>query len=85
MICEVRRHYWIADSSLSYDLKVKSSLYAANGVPEYWVINVVTLQTTVHRQPSETGYAASEVFPASTPLVPLLLPELAIAPDELGL
>jgi Uma2 family endonuclease len=75
----------IADSSLSYDLKVKSSLYAANGVPEYWVINAVTLQTTVHRQPSETSYAASEVFPASTQLVPLLLPELAIALDELGL
>jgi Uma2 family endonuclease len=75
----------IADSSLSYDLKVKASLYAANGVPEYWVINAVTLQTTVHRQPSETGYAASEVFPASAPLVPLLLPELAIALDELGL
>jgi len=75
----------IADSSLSYDLKVKSSLYAANGVPEYWVINAMTLQTTVHRQPSEKGYAASEVFPASASLVPLLLPELAIALDELGL
>jgi Uma2 family endonuclease len=75
----------IADSSLSYDLKVKSSLYAANGVPEYWVINAVTLQTTVHRQPSEKGYAASEVFPGSARLVPLLLPELAIALNELGL
>jgi Uma2 family endonuclease len=75
----------IAESSLSYDLKVKSSLYAANGVPEYWVVNAVTLQTTVHRQPSEKGYAASEVFPASALLVPLLLPELAITLNELAL
>jgi len=74
----------IAETSLSYDLKMKLSLYAANGVPEYWVINAVTLQTTVHRQPSEKGYAASETFPAGALLVPSLLPELAIALDVLG-
>jgi Uma2 family endonuclease len=68
----------ISETSLNYDLKTKSSLYAANGVPEYWVINAVTLQTTVHRQPTEKGYAASETIPADALLVPLLLPELAI-------
>jgi Uma2 family endonuclease len=75
----------IAETSLNYDLKMKSSLYAANGVPEYWVINAVTLQTTVHRHPTEKGYAASETLPADALLVPLLLPELAIALNELHL
>jgi Uma2 family endonuclease len=75
----------IAETSLSYDLKMKSSLYAANGVPEYWVINAVTLQTTLHRQPTEKGYAASETLPANALLVPLLLPELAIALNALAL
>ena len=75
----------IAETSLSYDLKVKSSLYAANGVPEYWVINAVTLQTTVHRCPSQQGYVASEVVPANAVLVPSLLPELAITLGALAL
>ena len=33
----------IADLNLDYDLKTKAALYAAHGVPEYWVINAVTL------------------------------------------
>ena len=64
---------------------MKSSLYAANGVPEYWVINAVTLQTTVHRRPSQQGYATSEVVPADAVLVLSLLPELAIALSALTL
>jgi Uma2 family endonuclease len=74
----------IAETSLSFDLKMKSSLYAANGVPEYWVINAGTLETTVHRQPSEKGYAALEVRSGDTLLVPSLLPELAIALNARG-
>jgi len=75
----------IAETSLNYDLKMKSSLYAANGVPEYWVINAVTLQTTVHRHPSQQGYATSAVVPANALLVPSLLPELAITLSALAL
>jgi Uma2 family endonuclease len=75
----------IAETSLNYDLEMKSSLYAANGVPEYRVINAVTLQTTVHRQPTEQGCGASETLPATALLVPTLLLELAIALDELHL
>jgi Uma2 family endonuclease len=75
----------MAETSLNYDLKMKSSFYAANGVPEYWVINAVTLRTTVHRHPSPQGYAASAVVPANGILVPTLLPELAITLSALAL
>jgi Uma2 family endonuclease len=75
----------IAETSLSFDLKTKSSLYAAHGVPEYWVIDAVTLQTTVHRQPSESGYTATRVFPGDALLTPSLLPELAIMLRTLGI
>jgi Uma2 family endonuclease len=68
----------IAGTSLACDLNTKSSLYAASGVPEYWVINAVTLQTTIFRQPSTQGYIDSEEFPAGTRLVPVLVPELTI-------
>src|ERR1700719_652775 len=58
----------VAETSLAYDLKTKAMLYAAHGVPEYWVINAATLVTTVHTQPSGNAYA-SEVAP-DTLLVP---------------
>ena len=30
----------VSDSSLSYDCRHKTSLYAQAGVPEYWVVNL---------------------------------------------
>ncbi len=46
----------VADSSLKKDLGAKAVLYAAHGVREYWVIEVETLATTVHRRPAAAGY-----------------------------
>jgi len=41
----------VAESSLIYDTKIKLPMYASHGVPEYWIINAVTLETTICRQP----------------------------------
>lgn len=30
----------VAESSLAYDLQAKASLYAAAGIPQYWVVDV---------------------------------------------
>jgi Uma2 family endonuclease len=75
----------VADTSLSYDLHTKPAVYAAQGVPEYWVINAMTLQTTVHRQPMEETYAVTEKFSADDRLVPGLVPELTITLGTLRL
>jgi Uma2 family endonuclease len=68
----------VADSSLSYDLKTKAPLYAANSVPEYWVINALTLMTTVHLRPHGDVYAAVEEFSPADRLTPSQVPELAV-------
>jgi Uma2 family endonuclease len=75
----------IADSSLDYDLRIKASLYASNGIREYWVINALTLMTTVHLRPDGKVYTAVEEFSPPQPLVPSLAPELAISLNELDL
>ena len=69
----------VAETSLAYDLKTKATLYAAHGVPEYWVINASTLMTTVHTQPSGNAYACAPEIAPDTLLVPTQVPNLAIS------
>lgn len=41
----------IADSSLAFDRETKAVLYAAAGIPEYWIVNLVADQVEVYRNP----------------------------------
>jgi Uma2 family endonuclease len=41
----------VSDSTLSYDRYHKSSLYAAGGVLDYWIVNLVQRQLEVYRDP----------------------------------
>ncbi|MBX9924833.1 MAG: Uma2 family endonuclease [Hyphomicrobiaceae bacterium] len=75
----------VADSSLSYDLEVKAPVYAAAGVREYWVIDTKTLDTTVHRDPSDQGYQSIVVVGPAVAITPLAAPEIAVAIGTLGL
>jgi Uma2 family endonuclease len=45
----------VADSSLRWDLGRKALIYSGFGVPELWVIDVVTQKTHVHRRPGIEG------------------------------
>jgi Uma2 family endonuclease len=42
----------IADSTLALDRHTKASLYAAAGVPEYWIVNLVERQIEIYREPT---------------------------------
>ena len=75
----------VADSSLAYDQTRKAQIYAHYGVREYWVINANSLETTVHQDPSPTGYAAVEIRPATVPTMPVLAPSLGVRLSELDL
>jgi Uma2 family endonuclease len=75
----------VADSSLPNDKTTKSTIYAAHGVREYWVINANTLVTTVHLGATPTGYGSVMDIPANQKLVPSLVPSLAIQLNQLDL
>jgi len=68
----------VADSSLAYDLGRKMRLYARLGVPEYWVVNVRTRETTVHREPEGGGYRTVTPHPAEATLSAAAMPEAAV-------
>jgi Uma2 family endonuclease len=75
----------VADTSLSYDLKSKVPLYASYGIPEYWVINALTLMTTIHLRPTGKTYDFIDELSPSARLVPHLAQSLAISLNELTL
>jgi Uma2 family endonuclease len=75
----------LAESSLAYDLGRKANVYAAFGIAELWVINAVTLQTRIHRDPTPTGYRTIVDLPPTERLEPLLVPALAVTLSELEL
>lgn len=44
-------------SSLAKDLGTKAQVYAAAGVPEYWVVDVRAEVVHAHTGPTSSGYA----------------------------
>lgn len=44
-------------TSLRYDLGRKAAIYAAAGVPEYWVLDIERRVLVVHREPADGCYA----------------------------
>ena len=52
----------VSDSSATFDLSRKALLYAAAGVPEYWVLDLPRRRLVVHREPSEAGYRLIRFF-----------------------
>ena len=54
-----------SDSSLLKDRKIKAPLYAASGVPEYWILDLDARSVEVFRDPTPTGYrSVQRVGPA---------------------
>ena len=47
----------MASTTLDYDLGEKARLYAANGVPEYWVVDLPDRKVHQMSSPSADGYA----------------------------
>lgn len=73
----------VADSSIAYDVRVKSRLYARHGVRDYWVVDAVRHTIRVHRAPGADGYRDVEEHDAHDPVRALLLPDVAIRLDAL--
>ncbi len=73
----------VADSSLSYDLRVKAPLYAAGGVREYWVVDAVRQTIRVHLDTLDGSYHDVEEHDANVAVMPTLLPGLSIRLDDL--
>lgn len=68
----------ISDTTLSYDLNDKASLYASRGIEDYWVMDVEAEEAIVHRMPAPDpsarfGFAYTDIrrFRGDEPITPL--------------
>jgi Uma2 family endonuclease len=72
----------VSETSLAYDRGVKLALYARFGVPEVWIVDLLSGAVEVYREPKEGAYASRERL-ANGSLAPALVSGVTI--DVAGL
>jgi Uma2 family endonuclease len=72
----------VADSTLAYDRSTKASLYAAAGIQEYWILNLVDRQLEIYRDP-KGSYASKTFLKDGASVTPLAAPQAVIAISDL--
>jgi Uma2 family endonuclease len=73
----------VADSSLSKDRRVKSRIYAAAHVPEYWVVDVTAGTIEVSTQPGDQGYGDVRVARSGEKIRLQSFPDVEIAVSDI--
>src|SRR6188474_1793680 len=69
----------VSDSTLRYDLGKRASLYAAHGIPEYWVFDLQHDRVWRHRAPGSREYTQRDEIIEGTLPLPALDAELNLA------
>ena len=73
----------VAASSLEYDRETKLPRYAAAGIVEVWIVNLVDEQVEVYRQPSGTEYLSRRIHRRGDRLSPVSFPDLIVRVEEI--
>jgi Uma2 family endonuclease len=69
----------VSDSSIRKDRRIKTGIYAAAGVPEYWIVDLDGGAVDVHRDPVDGAYRSHVRLVPGDELRPIELPGVAIA------
>jgi Uma2 family endonuclease len=73
----------VADTSLAYDRWTKLRLYAAAGIPEYWVVDCATETVEVHRGPGPDGYRDVNLVAGVATLRPQAFPDVELSTTDI--
>ena len=80
----------VSDSTLAYDRTTKASLYAAGGIQDFWIVDLVHRQLIVHRdpvadatQPFGFGYANVLILDVAATVQPLAVPTASMRVADL--
>ncbi len=72
----------VSDSTLTYDQRVKTALYGAAGVLEYWIINLQKLVIEAYREPQPDGYRTMTRYAPGETLSPLAFADVVLSVDD---
>jgi Uma2 family endonuclease len=67
-----------AASSIQSDRHVKLPIYAAAGIPEYWIVDLNKKKLEIHRQPVGEGYSNLQTLTGDDIASPLACPEVTL-------
>jgi len=73
----------IADSSLAYDRDVKMPLYAGDGIPEFWLVDLNSETIFAYRRPSLGGYQEIREYRRGSWISPQAFPDERFLVDDL--
>jgi len=73
----------ISDTSLRYDTKIKSRLYADAAIPEYWILNIPDDVLQVRTEPADGEYRRIENLIRGRSITAKMLPDIVFTIDEL--
>jgi Uma2 family endonuclease len=73
----------VAESSCRYDSGEKADLYAAAGVPDYWMVNLNDRSIEVRRDPAGGRYRSLQTYQGEQEIHPLAAPEITLRPASL--
>jgi len=80
---EVRLVIEIADSSLAYDRDLKLPRYAEAGIPEVWIVDLLSNRVLVYREPEGANYRSVETVGRDGTLAPTAFADLHLPVAEL--
>ena len=75
----------VADTSLGFDREEKIPLYAAAGIPEVWLVDLVGKALNVHRRPAQGNYTEVTRHRSGATIDIPGLPEAQLAVSDLAL
>lgn len=73
----------VSDTTLAYDQRVKLPLYAREGVPEVWIVDLRGERLLVNRDPSPDGYSTTLILGRGDRISPAALTDLELAVDDI--
>lgn len=79
---DIRLLIEVMDTSVEYDRRRKTPLYAHAGVAEVWLVDIPAGIVDVYREPSAAGYGDVRTLRRGEALTPLAFPDVTLAVDD---
>ena len=73
----------VADTTATFDRRVKLPLYARAGIREYWIVDIGTGIVEIHRGPRPEGYAERSELRPGEHVAPAALPDAPLSVGDI--